>query len=226
MSTPSALAPATGLAVVPTAAVVGNPRRGSRTLAVAHASIGLIRSGLAGCGVPTAEPDVLDLAELTPTLSQHLVAGEDRDGRIAAAQARIRIPGLLFVVSPTFNGSYTGLLKMFIDLLPRQALAGTVAVPLMTAAYAGHRFVADTYLRALLLELGATVPVSGLSVIEREFAQLEDAIDHWSQTRLPVLAAVLHHTPQVRRSAPSGPVLESGPDHGPLTMSHAQEGSS
>jgi FMN reductase len=209
---------------VPTALLVGNPRLDSRTLAVAGRSVGLIRSGLADFGVRTGEPDLIDLADLLPVLSTHLVDGTDHSGQIAQAQSRIRIPGLLIVASPTFNGSYTGLLKLFIDLLPRQGLAGTVALPLMTAAWSRHRFVADIHLRALLVELGATVPVTGLTVIESEFSRLEQIVGNWSCTGLSVLAAVLNRPNRGHGTLVSALVPESGRDRGPFAYPIAKDG--
>jgi hypothetical protein len=41
----------------------------------------------------------------------------------------------------------------------------------------------------LLLELGATVPVAGLSVLESELDGLEGRLDEWAAGALPVLAA-------------------------------------
>jgi FMN reductase len=64
-------------------------------------------------------------------------------------------------------------------------------VPVMTAAFSAHRFAADTYLRPLLIELGACVPARGLSVTEREFGELDAAVADWAATSLPVLSAVI-----------------------------------
>jgi FMN reductase len=107
----------------------------------------------------------------------------------ADAVAAVLGAGTLVVASPTYKGSYTGLLKTFADALPSQALAGVVAVPVMTAAAPEHRHAVESYLRPLLLELGATVPVAGLSVLESELDGLEGRLDEWAASALPVLAA-------------------------------------
>jgi FMN reductase len=95
------------------------------------------------------------------------------------------------VASPTFKGSYTGLLKLFLDMLPRDGLSGTVGVALTTSAWEQHRFVADLYLRALLVELGAAVPATGLSIVESEFAHVDAAFTAWATAAMPVLVPVL-----------------------------------
>jgi FMN reductase len=121
-----------------------------------------------------AAEEVVDLAEGTPD-----------DEAVSAVLGA----GTLVVASPTYKGSYTGLLKTFADALPAQALAGVVAVPVMTAAAPAHRHAVESYLRPLLLELGATVPVPGLSVLESELDGLEGRLDDWALAALPVLAA-------------------------------------
>jgi FMN reductase len=114
------------------------------------------------------------------------------DPALTRALDLVRRPGLLIVASPTFKGAYTGLLKMFLDLLPRDGFGtGTVAVALMTAGWEQHRHVADVYLRTLLVELGATVPAPGLAVLESEFADLSTVVGSWASRSIPILAAVL-----------------------------------
>ncbi|HKT06017.1 MAG TPA: NAD(P)H-dependent oxidoreductase [Rugosimonospora sp.] len=194
---------------VPATLVVGNPRRGSRTMAVACQATDVIRERLARAGVPVAVPEIVDLAEFGPRLPARLLAGSDEHGLFGPVLDLVRVPGLLVVASPTFKGSYTGLLKLFMDMLPRDALAGTVAVPLTTAAWAQHRFVADTYLRALLVELGAAVPVPGLSIIESEFTHVDAAIAAWAGAAVPVLAPVL------QQLSGHGRPLVSSVAHGP-----------
>lgn len=188
---------------VPVTVLVGNPRRGSRTLTVARHVTGALRTGLAGRGVRVAEPSVVDLAELGADLPSRLIAGTAAHAPLEREVDRVRGPGLLVVVSPTFKGSYTGLLKLFLDMLPRDGLRpGTVAVPVMTAGWAHHRFVSDARLRPLLLELGAVVPVQGLAVLEEEFGDLDAAVAGWIDAAVPVLDAVLH-TCQVPTDATS-----------------------
>nr|WP_240955711.1 NAD(P)H-dependent oxidoreductase [Micromonospora sp. HNM0581] len=172
--------------------MVGNPRQGSRTRTVAQHLTEALRTGLAGLDVHLVDPYVVDLAELGADLPARLLAGTAAHAPLEQVVRRVRGPGLLVVVSPTFKGSYTGLLKLFLDMLPREGLCpGTVAVPVMTAGWAQHRFVSDARLRPLLVELGAVVPVRGLAVLEEEFGDLDTAVAGWTAAAVPVLAAVL-----------------------------------
>ncbi|GIJ08949.1 NADPH-dependent FMN reductase [Micromonospora andamanensis] len=175
------------------AVLVGSARPGSRTRAVALSLAAAIRAGLTPANAGALdERDVIDLSELLPVLGVH-VPGVDPTAAdpVTRALARTRAPELLVVASPTLKGSYSGVLKHFLDLLPRTGLAGTVAVPMMTAASAEHRFAVDLHLRALLVELGARVPTRGLSVLERDFESLHTHLERWLTENLPTLSAVL-----------------------------------
>ncbi|MGC5052462.1 NADPH-dependent FMN reductase [Micromonospora sp. DT48] len=173
--------------------VVGSARPGSRTRGIALAFAAAIRAGLEPSnGDPMAQCDVIDLSDLLPALGLH-VPGVDPVAAdpVTRALARTQAAQLLVVASPTLKGSYSGVLKHFLDLLPRAGLTGTVAVGMMTAASAEHRFAVDLHLRALLVELGARVPTRGLSVLERDFERFDSHLDRWLSENLPTLSALL-----------------------------------
>jgi len=176
---------------LPTTVLLGNTRQASRTHAVARHAVARLRYALGLEGFAPAEPDVVDLAQLGPTL---IAENGYRCAEVDRALEIVCRRGLLVVVSPTFKGSYTGLLKVFADLLPIEGLAGVVAVAVMTAGWPEHRLAVDLYLRTLLVELGATVPVRGLCVLEGDFADPDVAVGPWVRRATPALAAVLRQT--------------------------------
>lgn len=137
----------------------GNPRAQSRTLeAASRVADSLARHARAN-GV-AVHRTVLDLAPL---------AGEvfaDQRPNVSQALATTVGSDLLVVATPVYKGSYTGLLKAFLDWLPYRALAGTVAVPLTVMAQPVHAMVADTHLRPLLVELGARTPTDSVVLTE------------------------------------------------------------
>ncbi|MGI5151317.1 NADPH-dependent FMN reductase [Plantactinospora sp. CA-294935] len=137
--------------------ISGNPRPGSRTrrLAVSVAEEVVRRES-------ATPPVVLDLAEYGPAL---LVPD---DSGVADGVATARAARVLVVATPTYKGSYTGVLKVFLDHLPYQGLAGVVAVPVTVGATPAQAAQSERHLRGLLAELGAevrpglAVPESGL----------------------------------------------------------------
>lgn len=147
--------------------ICGHPRAGSRTLRLARA----VGERLAGGG----EPHVVDLAELLPAL---LAPAE---GATAVALREVQDATLLVVATPTYRGSYTGALKMFLDQLPSHALAGVVAVPVVTAELQTQADAAEAFLARLLRELGADVVDFGLTATEPELADPDAVADQYTE---------------------------------------------
>jgi FMN reductase len=160
---------------VSTAVVVGNPRPASRTLAAAH----LVARELTG-----AEPDlVVDLATLGPSLLDW--ASEE----VADLVDRVGAADLVVVASPTYKGTYTGLLKLFLDRFAGGTGLRGVAVPLMLGASPSHALPPELSLRRVLTEIGATVPGRGLFVVDADHDD-PAAYSSWLAATRPVVAAL------------------------------------
>lgn len=157
----------------PLVVLVGHPKPYSRTLGVAERAGDLLRSELATERLAFAAPTVVDLAELAP----HLL--DRRGGPADHAVRTVCEATLLVAVSPTFRAAYSGLLKLFLDLLPRDGLAATVALPVMTAGLPAHRSAVDHTLRPVLQELAARVPTPGICVLESELTRVGDVLAAW-----------------------------------------------
>jgi len=151
--------------------LVGNPRPASRTHAVAAQAARAL--------APGTTPDIVDLTALAPVLlSPHVsVAVEDAVERVTSAD-------LLLVASPTYKGTYTGLLKAFLDRV--RSLEGVTALPLLVMGSPRHALAVEVHLRPLLVELGATVPTPGLAVVESELDRIEEILAEWAAAvRIP-----------------------------------------
>jgi len=140
--------------------VSGNPRPGSRTLTLASA-VGAAIATRAGA----ADPAVVDVGALGTGL---LTPG---DAGTADAVRALTEADLLVVATPTYKGSYTGILKLLFDQLPANSLAGKRAVPVVTAGIAPQAAAAEALLRQLLVELGAEVVDPGLPVVEAQLPE-------------------------------------------------------
>lgn len=158
-----------------TLVLAGNPRPASRTLAAAVR----VSRELTG-----REPSqVADLAAFGP----RLLDPDDRS--VAALVAAVSAADLVVVASPTYKGTYTGLLKLFLDRLPPGAIRG-VAVPMMLGAGPSHAMAAELTLRPVLTELGATVPTRALYVLDTAYDD-PSAYAAWLAAARPAVAAHL-----------------------------------
>jgi FMN reductase len=166
--------------------VVGNPKAGSRTLTAAIAAADAItRAVRADEGYDLVDLSVLARRLLLP---QPSAAVED------AAELTLGAD-LLLVASPTFKGTYTGLLKVFLDRLPYRGLEGTIALPLLVMNSPAHALAVEVHLRPLLVELGATVPTPGLAVLESDLAGLDGVLRPWARRVAGVLGQTQTQTP-------------------------------
>jgi len=158
------------------AVVVGNPKPRSRTLAAAL----LLAEQLTG----VAPAPVLDLADIGPALLDW------QDRGVGELVDQVMAADIVIVASPTYKGAYTGLLKLFLDRFPTGGLRGVVAVPLMLGALPGHALAPELALRPVLTEIGASVPVRGLYVLESSYDD-PTAYAAWLETaRAPIAAAL------------------------------------
>jgi FMN reductase len=159
-----------------TAVVVGNPRPNSRTLA---AAIHLVK-GLTG-----ADPDlVADLATVGPVLLDW------SSTEVANLVEQVGDADLVVVASPTYKGTYTGLLKLFLDRFDAGTGLRGLAVPLMLGGSPAHSLAPELSLRPVLSELGATVPGRALYVVDSRFDD-PAAYDAWLTATKPVVAMLL-----------------------------------
>jgi len=139
-------------------AISGSPSRQSKSRRLlAHAADGLARHGVPGA--------VIDLCDLPADGLLGRVRAPDVDAALqAVAAARF-----IVVATPVYRASFSGLLKVFFDLFPQDALAGKVAIAIATGAGPAHGLVVDHGLRPLLASVGALVVATGIYGTDGQF---------------------------------------------------------
>jgi FMN reductase len=144
--------------------LVGNPKRRSRTL---EAGV-LVAKRLTGFE-PTS---VIDLVDFGSALL------EFGNTRVVESVQVLQGLDVLIVASPTYKATYTGLLKLYLDQIPSDGLAGIVALPLMLGAGPSHALAPELHLKPVLVELGAICPAPGLYLLDSTFAK-DAKLDAW-----------------------------------------------
>ena len=142
---------------MPTVLVVSSsPSEKSKTAALAQ----YVTDHLSSISMDTRH---LRLRDLPPAA---LLRADTSDPAIAEAAAFLKSADGVVLVTPTYKASYSGLLKVFLDLLPQYALTGKAILPLATGGTLAHALMLDYALRPVLHSLGARHSVQGHFVIE------------------------------------------------------------
>jgi FMN reductase len=139
--------------------------------------------------------------------AQALLRADLSDPAIAAAVAQVAEADAVVVGTPVYKAAYSGVLKVFLDLLPQDGLAGKLVLPLATGGSQSHMLALDYALRPVLASLAprhilpsiyATSeqlswrPEFGLAPAPAIAARIDDGIEH--------LAHALQHAPAPARA--------------------------
>ncbi|WP_280368011.1 FMN reductase [Nocardia wallacei] len=113
--------------------------------------------------------EVVELRELATDLATTMTTGGLPTPAVAAVRDKISAADGVIAVTPVFAASYSGLFKMFIDILDPDALNG---MPVLIAATAGtprHALVLDHAMRPLFSYLRAVVAPTGIFAATADF---------------------------------------------------------
>ena len=116
----------------------------------------------------------------------------------------------LVVATPVYKASFTGALKVLLDLLPERALAHKVVLPLASGGSPAHLLAVDYALKPVLAALKAQEMLSGVFAVDKQIAypegdrpaQIDDELRERLDEALEQLGAAL-----ARRSKPVDPSL-------------------
>ena len=96
--------------------------------------------------------DRVQIRDLSP---QALLLADWNHASVKRAIAQVESAGALVIATPVYKAAYSGVLKVFLDLLPQTALKGKVVLPLATGGSPHHMLALDYALRPVLQSLGA-----------------------------------------------------------------------
>lgn len=115
-----------------------------------------------------AEVDVVELRPLGHALVDHLGTGF-ATGELAEALEAVRRADALVAVTPVFSASYSGLFKMFFDVIERDVLTGLPVLIAATAGTARHSLVLEHAMRPLFAHLRALVVPTAVFAASEDF---------------------------------------------------------
>ena len=109
----------------------------------------------------------LQIRNLSP---QALLLADQGHASVVAAVRSVAKAEVLVIATPVYKAAYSGVLKVFLDLLPQTALQGKTVLPLATGGSANHMLALDYALRPVLQSLGARHILSGIYATDAQVA--------------------------------------------------------
>ena len=132
--------------------IAGSPSERSRSAALLDA----VSQRLHSRG---ALVDRIHIRNLSP---QALLLADFGHPTVVAASDQVAKARVLVVATPVYKAAYSGVLKVFLDLLPQTALKGKTVLPLATGGSPHHMLALDYALRPVLQSLGAKHILPGI----------------------------------------------------------------
>ena len=118
----------------------------------------LLEHALAALAARGASTTLIDLA----SLPADALLGRRRSADVDAALASVANASIIVASTPVYRATYSGLLKVFFDLLPVNALADKTAIAIATGGSPAHQLVIDHGLRPLFASVGAVTTPTGV----------------------------------------------------------------
>jgi FMN reductase len=132
--------------------IAGSPSERSRTAALLSAAGQKLT--FRGALVET-----LRVRDLNP---QALLLADFGHPSVIHASKRVAEADIVVVATPVYKAAYSGVLKVFLDVLPQNALKGKTVLPLATGGSPHHMLALDYALRPVLQSLGAKNILPGI----------------------------------------------------------------
>lgn len=105
--------------------------------------------------------------------AEALLAADVQHPAIAAAVQAVEAAELVIVSTPIYKAAYSGLLKVFLDLLPPDSLRGKLVLPLATGGSPAHFLALDYALKPVLSALGARHVLDGVFATDAQLRRHE-----------------------------------------------------
>ncbi|MEU6558343.1 FMN reductase [Nocardia nova] len=167
-------------------------------------------SAAVGARGEAVDIEVVELRDLAADLATTMVAGGLPTPAVAAAREKVSAADGIIAVTPVFAASYSGLFKMFVDVLDTEALNGMPVLIAATAGTARHALVLDHAMRPLFTYLRAVVVPTGVFAATEDFGstglgeRIHRAAAEFAALVVAVPTAVGGFLPEPARARQSG----------------------
>ncbi|MDR9833313.1 NADPH-dependent FMN reductase [Staphylococcus coagulans] len=117
------------------------------------------------------ETEVIQVHQLD---AKALITADFSNASIRATHESIENSDGIVIVSPVFKAAYSGILKTYLDLLPRGAFTGKTVLPLAVGGSFAHTLAMQYSLDPVIKELGADTIHKGRFILDQHISYVED----------------------------------------------------
>ena len=169
-----------------------------------------------------ARIEVVELRDHAQDLANHVLSGFASPTLQAAIDTVLEADGLI-VVSPIFSASYSGLFKLFFDVVERDGLSGMPTLIAATGGTARHSLALEHALRPLFAYLNAATVATAVYAAAEDWGSAGVAADGSLVSRIDRAAGELARAVTAR---PPGTVVDRFADPVPFEdLLRSQSGS-
>lgn len=97
-----------------------------------------------------------------------LITANYKSDELIASSKKIDESDIVFVLTPIFKGSYSGILKTYLDVLPQKVLQNKTVIPIAIGGSIAHLLALEYSLKPVLSILGATSISNPIFVIDAQ----------------------------------------------------------
>ncbi|KGR75086.1 NADPH-dependent FMN reductase [Ureibacillus sinduriensis] len=142
----------------------GNNKKSSRLTGIHR----YIENYLEEAGISSASIFIHELP------AEDLITANFASEEIAKANHVVEDSEFVFILTPIFKASYSGILKTYLDLIPQKGLENKTIVPIAIGGTMGHLLAIEYALKPVLSVLGATEILNTVFVLDQQVEQLEN----------------------------------------------------
>jgi len=116
----------------------------------------------------------LQRVEIREISAEALVRLQFDHPNITEAMQWLEQADAVIVATPVYKASFSGLLKLFLDLIPQKGLKDKKILPVAIGGTAAHLLMIDYALKPVLAALGAETQLQGVFAVDTQIERMAD----------------------------------------------------
>lgn len=105
--------------------------------------------------------------------AERLLQADFANTAIMEAVAKVEQADAVILASPVYKASYSGVLKLFLDMLPQKGLQHKIMLPLFIGGSLAHLLAMNYALKPVVSALGGTTMLQGVYAVDKWITRLE-----------------------------------------------------